>query len=77
MSDMPETPDNSDAIAQLTAAMMQMRDVMEPVLEATRGYKAQLEDLGIPDDIRGEMVGEYHKMLMDMILRSIRQGAQQ
>ena len=71
-----EVPDNSDAIAQLTAAMMQMRDVMEPVLEATRGYKAQLDELGIPEDIKGSMVGEYHQMLMSMILRSIQQGAE-
>lgn len=69
---MPEEDDVAAASAQIAAVMANLRDVMEPVLEATRGYRAQLVDMDLPEDIIGEMTGEYHKMLMGMLIAGIK-----
>ena len=70
-----QNPDEVAAMAGLVAgAMANMRDVMEPVLEATRGYRQNLMDMEFHSDLVAEMTGEYHKVLMTMLLNGIQQG---
>lgn len=59
----------SDAVQQLTEALVLVQEVTAPVLEATDGYRQACLDHGYSPTAAEQMAVDYHRQLVMTVMR--------
>ncbi len=59
-----------DPIQQLTEALILLREVTAPVLEATDGYRQACLDHGYSPTAAEQMAVDYHRQLVMTVMRA-------
>lgn len=77
-SDAPDGPDTLEALAgassvaaKLSALLANLGTALEPVIEATNGYRAKVLAEGYPEDVAARMAADYHHYLTRMLTESM------
>lgn len=62
----------SDAAREIAAALIQLAELMSPVLEAAVGYRNAALAHGFDEASAGQMSAQYHQLLMRMVSSQVK-----
>jgi hypothetical protein len=64
----------SESTEKFTQALMELTEVMRPVIEATEGYRAQLLASGWSPAAAETMSVEFHRLVLAQIMGGLAKG---